>query len=129
MKLSAPLRHAAWSAAVAVISALLALALAAYLGRSVPGWSVLGWALAGSLGAICGARLISVHGTVGTAFLKAHGSCILARLFTFAGGTAWAFSHSTEEALAFLVGVLAGYLPTQFLEMVWFARRTKDLIS
>jgi hypothetical protein len=106
--------------------AALLLAWAWYAGRPVPGWSILGWALATSLGAFCGARLILVHGTPGTAFLKVQGSCILARLFTFAGGTAWAFSHSIEEALAFLFGVVAGYLPTQILEMVWFASRTRN---
>ena len=106
--------------------ALLLLALAWHLERPVPGWSMLGWLVASVLGTICGARLVSLHGTTGTAFLKAHGSCILARLLTFAGGTAWAFSQSMEGALAFLVGVAAGYLPTQLLEMIWFASRTKN---
>ena len=126
MRLQAPLRHAVRSAAAAVVVALLLLALARYLERPVPGWSIVGWVLASALGTICGARLVSVHGTPGTAFLKAHGSCILARLFTFAGGTAWAFSQSMEGALAFLVGVAAGFLPTQLLEMIWFASRTKN---
>lgn len=126
MRLEAPLRHAARSAAAAVAVALALLALARYWGQPVPGWSLFGWVLASALGTICGARLVSLHGTPGTAFLKAHGSCILARLFTFAGGTAWAYSQSMEGALAFLVGVAAGYLPTQLLEMIWFASRTKN---
>ena len=103
--------------------------LAWYLKRPVPAWSLFGWALASGLGVFCGARLVALHGTPGTAFLKALGSCILARLFTFAGGTAWAVSHSMEEALAFLAGVVAGYLPTQIVEMVWFASRTRDRAS
>jgi len=129
LTLSAPLRHAARSALAATLVAVLGLSLAWWLECPVPGWSILGWALAGILGTICGARLVSRHGSPGAAFLKTHISCILARLFTFAGGTAWAFSRSTEEALAFLVGLLAGYLPTQILDMVWFARRTKDITS
>jgi len=109
LRLSAPLRHAARSAAAAVVVALLLLALARYLGWPVPGWTVVGWALASTLGA--------------------HGSCILARSLTFAGGTAWAFSQSMEGALAFLIGVAAGYVPTQILEMVWFASQTRNLTS
>ena len=129
MRLSVPLRHAARSAAATVVVALLLLALARYLGWPVPGWTVVGWALASTVGVLCGARLVAVHGTPGTAFLKAHGSCILARSLTFAGGTAWAFSQSMEGALAFLIGVAAGYVPTQILELVWFASQTRNLTS
>lgn len=126
MRLSDPLRHAGWAGLAALVAAALVLGLARFWRWPLSAWGLLGWLLATGLGMICGARLVTLHGRPGSAFLIAHGSCILARLFAFAGGTAWAASHSKEEAWAFLVGVAAAYLPIQILELVWFARRTKD---
>ena len=125
MKPSAPLRHAALSGACALAFGLIVLGLAPQAYRPVPGFAVFGWALAAVSGAACGARLVSLHGTEGAGFLVALGTCTLARLFAFAGGLGWAWSRGTGEALAFLVGLVAGYLPTQLFEVIWFSRQTK----
>jgi len=122
---SAPLRHALQSGACALAFGAAGAGLALRFSRPIPSASVVGWALAASLGAVCGARLVSLHGTRGAGFLVAHGTCTLARLFAFAGGVGWAMTRSTNEAVAFIAGLVAGYLPTQVFELVWFARQTK----
>jgi hypothetical protein len=122
---SVPLRHAVRSAACALAFGAVVAGLARGFSWPIPVAALVGWALATTLGAGCGARLVALHGTRGAGFLVAHGTCTLARLFAFAGGVGWALSRSSDDALAFIAGLLAGYLPTQVFELVWFARRTK----
>ena len=121
-----PLRHAVQSGACALAFGLIVLGLASRMSGPVPVSAILGWALAAVMGAACGALRVAVHGTPGVGFLVVHGTCTLARLFGFAGGVGWALSRSPEEAITFLAGLVAGYLPTQVFELIWFARRARS---
>jgi hypothetical protein len=126
LKVGDPQRYALYAGSITLAVALLIYGLAWSRAWQVPGWAIFGWLLASVTGVGFGARLVSLHGTPGSGFMVALGTCILARLFAFAGGAAWAVSRSYEEAIAFLAGLVIGYVPTQVFELVWFASRTKD---
>jgi hypothetical protein len=107
--------------------ALLWLAPAAWWGAS-RGWALLGWAIIAVTAVAGGWALETWHGRPGAGFLAALAACILARLF---GGTAGAFAASAAPAAgddpvrAFLVGLVATFLPLQLLEIVWFVRKAR----
>jgi hypothetical protein len=103
---------------------VLLLPVAASWGGTVVRWSLLGWLLTTLAGGAGGAWLISQHGTPGKGFLVAWGVCMLSRLILFVAGPLTLAPRGMDVALACLVGLFAGYVPTQTVEVVWFARKT-----
>lgn len=118
------MRFARWSGASALIAALLMVPLAASWGGTVVRWSLLGWLVTALAGVAGGTWLISKHGTRGPGFLVALGVCMLARLILFVAAPFAVAQHGAEAAVACIVGLFAGYLPTQATEVIWIARST-----
>jgi hypothetical protein len=118
------MRFARWSGASAMIAALLLVPLAASWGGPVVRWSLLGWLVTTLFGVAGGTWLVSKHGTRGPGFLVALGVCMLARLIVFVAAPFAVASHGAEAAVACIVGLFAGYLPTQATEVIWIARST-----
>jgi hypothetical protein len=123
------LRFALWSGVSALIAALLLVPLAASWGGSVVRWSLLGWLVTAVAGVAGGIWLISQHGTRGSGFLVALGVCMLARLILFVVGPIVAAPRGMEAALACVVGLFAGYVPTQATEVIWIARHRANRAS
>ena len=124
MRQRTALRFALWSGASALIAALLLVPVAATWGTAVVGWSLLGWLVTAVAGVAGGAWIVSKHGSKGSGFLVALGVCMLARLILFVAGPFAAAPRGVEATLACVVGLFAGYLPTQATEVIWIARKT-----
>jgi hypothetical protein len=119
------MRFVLWSGASALGAALIAVPLAAVAwGWPAARWSLLGWLLTALAGVAGGLWLATRHGTRGTGFLVAVGVCMLARLILFVAGPIAVAPRGVEAALACVVGLFAGYVPTQAAEVIWIARRT-----
>jgi hypothetical protein len=119
------MRFALWSGASAVAGALVALPLAgATWGWPGVHWSLLGWLVTTLAGVAGGIWLLTRHGSHGSGFLVAVGVCMLARLIVFVAGPLAVASRGRGAALACVVGLFAGYVPTQATEVIWIARKT-----
>jgi hypothetical protein len=108
-------------AAACVLAALLALqgepALVA--------WGLGGWWVMSVVGVAGGAWLVRRHGAPGSGFLLAMGTCMLARLALAAAGAFAAAAVGMPEVHAYLIGLGAGYVPLQVVEMNWLWRRDR----
>ena len=125
MRQRTAMRFVLWSSASALVAALLVVPLAAAIwGWPGAGWSLLGWLVTAVAGVAGGSWLLSRHGTHGAGFLVAVGVCMLARLVLFVAGPFAVAPRVMEAALACLVGLFAGYVPTQATEVIWIARKT-----
>jgi hypothetical protein len=123
---SAARRYALGSAAVASAALVVALAATARYGSGdAAGWVLLGWGVTTAVGVAGGAWLASAHGTLGTDFLKALGTCILTRLAGAAAGAAWAGSQGMGAVWAYLAGLGAGFVSLQLFEIGWFLRLSR----
>jgi hypothetical protein len=98
-------------------------------GASFVGWSLLGWGFMAGTAVIGGAWTAARHGTSGAGFLVALQTCILARLALAVGGAVVAMLSAEGAIRAYLVGLVAGFVPLQVFEVVWFFRRTGSLRS
>jgi hypothetical protein len=116
-----------------VLSALLLVALAlGALAALVPRgdafalrWTLIGFGLMASVGIASGASLVRSHGRAAHGFFVALGATTLARLGLAALG-AWGAVAAGDGAVApYLVGLAAGYVPLQLLEVGWILGRTR----
>ena len=70
-----------------------------------------------------GVRLVQVHGRSGNAFLLALAGGMGLRLLLGAIGVGASVALQGEAAaLSFIGGAMAGYVPLQIFEGIWFAR-------
>ena len=123
-----PVRYGVWSGAAAAMALIPLLVGAAVVEpRRLP-WIVLGWIVGAAPGVLCGVKLVRVHGVANAGFLKIMGTCMLARLFVFPAGALVALASGKAAVVAYAVGLVAGYLPTQVFETAWFMRRTRRLV-
>ena len=123
-------RNIAWSfAARAAGTALLGGAAAAALAAGRPAgdrvWMLLGWAILAVAGTLGGAWLAREHGKPGSAFLVALGAGVAARFVAVAGGCVAAALAGKSAITAYAIGLIAGFVPVQTFEAVWFFRRTR----
>ncbi len=109
---------------MAVASFLLLLPLALGRGPAFSIWAGVGWLIAVATGVVAGSWLESVHGTPGSGFLKAFGTCMLSRSAAYAVGGLLALSQGRSALWAYLAGLGVGYVATQSFEVYWFARKT-----
>ena len=77
------------------------------------------------VGVAGGAWLATQHGSPGTGFLVAMGTCMLARLFGSAAGAIAAGTHGMGALWPYLAGLGFGFVPLQLFEIGWFMRLTK----
>ncbi len=103
---------------------LLLLPFALGRGSAFAIWAGLGWLIAVATGVGTGNWLEWVHGTPGTGFLKAFGTCMLSRSVAYAVGGLVAVSQGHSALWAYLTGLAVGYVATQSFEVFWFARKT-----
>jgi hypothetical protein len=111
-----------WSGASALVPAVALLPVAAYRGRLVLLSGLVGWCLTALAGVAGGLWVVSRHGTPGAAFLVALGVCMMSRLVLFVAGPLVAAPLGVDAVLACIVGLFAGYIPTQTVEVIWIAR-------
>ena len=90
-------------------------------------WGGLGWGVLAVLSVAGGAWLAAEHGKQGSGFLKALGAGMLARLFAAAIGAFGAARTGDGAPWAYLAGVIAGLVPLQVFEVVWFYREARRL--
>jgi hypothetical protein len=119
-----PGRYALVAGVVALAMALPLVAGSLRFGPVALRFALAGWAVTALAGIAGGAWLVARHGANGTAFFVALASGMLARLVLAAVGAGIAAMRGTEAVFAYAVGLLAGFLPLQVFEMVWFQRRT-----
>jgi hypothetical protein len=124
MRRLGPARYALVAATVALATALPLVAGTARFGPVALRFALAGWALMALAAIAGGAWLVARHGLTGSAFFVALASCMLARLILAAVGAGIAAMRGTEAVFAYAVGLVAGYVPLQVFEMVWFQRRT-----
>ncbi len=110
------------SVSSALIAAVLLLPVAVPHGGLVLVSGLAGWLATALAGVAGGAWVVSVHGKPGVGFLVALGVCMMSRLVLFVAGPFAAASLGVEAALACVVGLFAGYIPTQTIEVIWIAR-------
>ena len=113
-------KFAIWGTAISGGVALVLLPLAVWAGAYAVVWGMLGWAITAAIGIAGGVWLVRMHGRPDVSFLKAVTTCMLARLFFGAAGALAAALSGEATAYAYLIGLVAGYLPVQVLEMNWF---------
>ena len=127
MRASAAARFVMGSTTVAAI-ALVALLLAVRpLGHAALGWGLLGWSIMALIGVVGGSWQVKLHGSLGTGFIVALGTCILARLAAGAAGAAGAATFGMGAVWPYLAGLGAGYVPLQLFEVGWFLRPSSDM--
>lgn len=119
-----PLHFAVWSGASTLAVGVLLVAAAAWRGDVAVRWSLLGWILTTVAGVGGGAWIVSRHGTRGAGFLGALVVCMIARVIFFVAGPFAAAPVGAEAVGAVLVGLFAGYVPAQAVEIIWFAKNT-----
>ena len=122
MKPRSLLRFALWSSASALVPALFLVPVAAPRGDLVLLSGLVGWCLTAVAGVAGGLWVVSRHGAPGAAFIVAVGVCMMSRLVLFVAGPVLAASLGAEAVLACVVGLFAGYIPTQTVEVIWIAR-------
>ncbi len=120
-----PGRYAVGSSVVSAVSGGILAALASLHSGAAVRWGLLGWLLMAVVGVAGGAWAVSHHGDPAPGFLVAVGTCMLLRLVFAAAGAVAASTVETEALYAFLIGLGAGYVPTQVFEMSWFLKRSK----
>jgi hypothetical protein len=111
--------------AIALLTGLAVLWAASPRGEPILVGSLLGWGIMAATGTATGIWMIRVYGKPGSGFLAAIAAGMLARLFLGAGGAWWAARQGKEMVWAYLVGLLAGYLPLQLFELAWFFRKAR----
>jgi len=116
---------AARAAVVALVGGAVAAALAAGRPAGDRAWLLLGWAILAIAGTLGGAWLAREHGKPGSAFLVALGAGVAARFLAVAGGCVAAALAGKSAITAYAVGLVAGFVPVQAFEAVWFLRRTR----
>ena len=89
-------------------------------GETVIGWSLLGWTVMSVTGVIGGSWLAAVHGRTGSSFLAALVMTMLARLVAAGAGAFAASTVGYQAAWPYIIGLGAGYLPSQVFEARWF---------
>lgn len=123
-----PSRFLLRQAAVAAACAAVVLpAVARFGGQEALFWAAVGWLVTALPAAGSGFFIERVHGGEVAPFLKTLGACMLARLVPFAVGCVFAVSRDRNAFLGFLVGIVAGYLPVQFSEGLWFVRKSSTV--
>jgi len=122
------MRYAGWNAAVATatLGVLTLLPLTAGPNAWLPDrWALLGWSIMALTAVIGGWALENWHGRPGSGFLAALSACILTRLFGAAAGALAAMFGGEGAIRAFLVGLVATFLPLQSLEIAWFVQKAR----
>jgi hypothetical protein len=99
--------------------------VAASSGAAAAAWTALGWSITAVAGVVGGAWVVSRHGRAGAGFFVALQACILARLGLSAIGAILVASRDPGAAWAYLAGLVAGFLPLQAFEILWFFRNAR----
>ncbi len=120
-------RYALGASAVAVVFGALLWVAVRPRGTTWIVWSGLGWGMLAVLSVAGGAWLAAEHGKPGSGFVKALGTGMLARLFAAVIGAIGAAQSGDGAAWAYLAGVIAGFVPLQVFEVVWFYRESRRL--
>jgi hypothetical protein len=119
-------RAFAWRATlVALLGGAAAAALAAGRPPADRVWLLLGWGVLAVAGTLGGAWLASEHGKPGSRFLVALGAGVAARFVAVAGGCVAAALAGKSALTAYATGLIAGFVPVQAFEALWFLRRTR----
>ena len=112
-------------ASIAALAGLASFTVARSAGPAAVAPCLVGWAIMAASGLAGGLFLVRAHGRSGTGFLGALVASMLARLALSSAGAAWAAASSVETVWAYLGGLVAGYVPLQAFELVWFIRRDR----
>ena len=123
------LRYLLWGGAISAVTLGLALYHAASSDGYEPLWTAAGWLVAAGIGLVAGFWMNRVHGRAGAAFIVALGTCMLARLFAAAAVGGAATMAGRIAIWSFVVGLAAGFIPLQVLEVGWFHVLTKRLAA
>lgn len=118
------MRYSLWSGSFATASALILLPFGLPRGTGAVLWGLLGWMATGVVGVAGGAFMVSRHGTSGPGFLMILGVCMLLRLLLSAVGAVAAVGEGMQAVWPYLIGLVAGFIPVQIVEIVWFLRNT-----
>jgi hypothetical protein len=87
------------------------------------GWSLFGWLIMAMIGVIGGSLMEAAHGKPGTAFVGILVGSMLARLMASGLGAVAATTGGYEAAWPYLAGIVAGFVPLQVFEVIWFFRK------
>lgn len=98
------------------------------LGDSL-GWTLAAWFLVSLIGVMAGGWVVSQHGKPGNGFLAGLVGGILARMTLAVLGGALAMSSGRAAVVAFLAGVVAGFVPVQIFEVFWFFRSSARRVA
>ena len=120
-------RYALGASAVAVAAGAPLWFLIAPRGTLWVVWGGVGWGMLALLSIAGGAWLAAEHGRPGTGFVRALGTGMLARLSAAVVGAIGAARSGEGAAWAYLAGVIAGFVPLQVFEIVWFHREARRL--
>ncbi len=115
-------RKFAWAASAVALAPLAAAPWAAERLQGFAFWALAGWFVTAVVGVLAGAWVVSTHGKPGNRFTAGLVGGMLARMFLALLGGAAALSAGRPAALAFAAGVIAGFVPVQLFEVVWFFR-------
>lgn len=122
---SGPLGFALVALSLSGVAAGAMLALAVPDDAIAVRWAVTGWGLMAIVGLGGGLGLLRFHGRPAHGFVVVIGASLLARLGLAALGAWGAASAGAHAIVPYLIGLAAGYLPLQVLEVGWILGRTR----
>jgi len=113
----------AWRAAViAIASGALACVLLAPLDFARARFLLASWGALSAIGIAGGAALARWHGSPGPGFVVALGSAMILRSIVALGLLVGALRAGGGAYVPCLAGLIAGFVPQQVFEIVWFGR-------
>ena len=111
--------RAAWIAGMSGALAIAAVALVAPGGLV---WALAGWILLSLIGIAGGVGLVQGHGTPGVRFVVVMGTAMILRSIVALALLVAALRTGGGAFAPCLAGLVAGFLPQQVFEIVWFGR-------
>ena len=118
----AGIAYAKRAAILAVLSGACAAAAIGLADAAGIAWALSAWAVLSLLGIAGGVALVRWHGTPGVGFVVAMGTAMILRSIAALAllvGALWAGGGAYVPCLA---GLVAGFVPQQVFEIVWFGR-------
>ena len=114
--------YALRAATLALGSGALAAAILWPLGASRAWWLLASWGALSTIGIGGGVALVLRHGSAGPGFVLAMGSAMILRSIAALGLLVGALRAGGGATAACLAGLIAGFVPQQVFEVLWFGR-------
>lgn len=122
MSSRSPRAYALRAGLVALLSGACAAAGITLAGVSGMAWTLAAWAAVSLIGIAGGVALARWHGTQGAGFVVAMGTAMILRSIVALALLVGALRAGGGAYVPCLAGLLAGFVPQQVFEIVWFGR-------